>query len=579
MPQDQRETSSPGAWGSDIIADALREQGIPYVCLVPGASFRGLHDSIVNHLGNRAPRLLLCLHEEHTVSIAHGWAQVTGEPLAALLHTNVGLMHAAMAVFNAWCDRMPALLIGASGPFDARKRRPWIDWIHSAADLGAQVRGYTKWDDAPASPAAAVDAIRRGAMIAGTSPAGPVYINLDIAMQEEWVDPVPTFPDLANYRPPAPPAPAAADVDRVIDLICKARNPLVLMGRVSRDPAAWDERVRLAERLGLRVLSLYNIACGFPRRHLLHAGVVRLTPDEASKALIAGADLILSLDWTDLGGTVAQVWENAAPLPPIVSVSDDFHLHRGWSKDHHRIAPATLRIATRPEPFVSALLARAQDLGVQRVFDRAAPQVFWTHQPAARGPIALKDVAAALNATTEGDEFTLVSRPIGWPHLANRVAHPLDFLGAKGGEGLGAGPGMLVGAALALRDRHPGRLAISVVGDGDFLMGASALWTAAAERIPLLCIVANNRSYYNDVVHQERVARRRDRPVGNKWIGLTIDDPAPDIAGHARSLGLEARGPVEDLADLPEALAEAVGRLKAGASYVLDIRTVAAQQH
>lgn len=575
MSEDPHGPNRPGAWGSDIIADALREQGIPYACLVPGASFRGLHDSIVNRLGNRDPRLLLCLHEEHAVSIAHGWALVTGEPLAALLHTNVGLMHAAMAVFNAWCDRMPALLIGASGPFDATKRRPWIDWIHSAADLGAQVRDHTKWDDAPASPAAAVDAIRRGAMIARTSPAGPVYINLDIAMQEAWIEPVPAFPEAALFRAPAPPAPAPADVEEALRLISRAQAPLMLLGRVSRDPAAWDERVRLAERLGLRVLSLYNVACGFPRRHPLHAGVTRLTLDESARALIAGSDFILSLDWTDLGGTLAQVWEGADPLPPVISVSDDFHLHRGYGKEHHRIAPASLRIPTPPGPFVSALLARTRDL---EPTSPAAPVAPWSHHPPASGPITLKDIAFHLLALTEGSAVTLVSRPIGWPHGAIRVEHPLDFLGSKGGEGLGAGPGMLVGAALAIRDRHPGRLAISVLGDGDFLMGASALWTAAAERIPLLAIVANNRSYYNDAVHQERVARRRGRPVERSRIGLAIDDPAPDLAGHARSLGLEAAA-VADLRDLPAALAEAVARLRAGASYLLDVATVAAQQH
>ena len=174
-----------GRWGSDLIADALREQKIPYVCLVPGASFRGLHDSIVNNLGNKTPKMIVCLHEEHSVAIAHGWAQVTNKPIAAITHTNVGLMHATMAIFNVWCDRAPALMLGAGGPLDAEKRRPWIDWIHSAVDQGALVREYTKWDDQPGSAAAAVESIRRGTMTARTAPMGPVYINLDVAIQEE----------------------------------------------------------------------------------------------------------------------------------------------------------------------------------------------------------------------------------------------------------------------------------------------------------------------------------------------------------------------------------------------------------
>ena len=103
-------------FGSDAIAEAIRSLGIPFVALNPGASYRGLHDSLVNHLGNAAPQMLLCLHEEHAVAIAQGWAKVTGTPMLAAVHSNVGLFHATMAIFNAWCDRMPVIVLGATGP-------------------------------------------------------------------------------------------------------------------------------------------------------------------------------------------------------------------------------------------------------------------------------------------------------------------------------------------------------------------------------------------------------------------------------------------------------------------------------
>jgi len=172
------------AFGSDVIADTLRALALPYIALNPGASFRGLEDSLVNHLGNERPTMLVCLHEESAVAIAHGYAKVTGEPMAVAVHSNVGLMHASMAIFNAWCDRMPVIVIGATGPVDAPKRRPWIDWIHTARDQGALVRHSVKWDDQPASPAAAREALLRGSWIANTAPMGPVYINLDAEMQE-----------------------------------------------------------------------------------------------------------------------------------------------------------------------------------------------------------------------------------------------------------------------------------------------------------------------------------------------------------------------------------------------------------
>src|SRR5690242_5533371 len=161
-------------WGSDAIAAMLRALDVPYLALNPGASFRGLHDSLVNYLGNERPQMLLCVHEEVAVSIAHGYAKASGRMMGAVVHSNVGLMHATMAVFNAWCDRVPLLLLGATGPWDAAKRRPWIDWIHTASDQGALVRGYTKWDNQPGSAAAAMEALLRGTQIANTAPRGPV---------------------------------------------------------------------------------------------------------------------------------------------------------------------------------------------------------------------------------------------------------------------------------------------------------------------------------------------------------------------------------------------------------------------
>ena len=190
--------NAPG-FGSDVVAQTLRDLDIPYVALNPGASYRGLHDSLVNYLGNEKPQMLLCLHEESAVAIAQGFAKVTGRAMGAIVHSNVGLMHATMAIFNAWCDRMPIVILGATGPVDAAKRRPWIDWIHTARDQGALVRGYVKWDDQPASPEAAREALIRASVLANAAPQGPVYINLDAEMQEAKLpEPLPPI-DIARY--------------------------------------------------------------------------------------------------------------------------------------------------------------------------------------------------------------------------------------------------------------------------------------------------------------------------------------------------------------------------------------------
>ena len=233
-------------FGSDVVAETLRALDVPYIAINPGASFRGLHDSLVNHLGNERPQLLLCLHEEAAVAIAHGYAKVTGRAMAAAVHSNVGLFHATMAMFNAWCDRMPVLVIGATGPVDAAKRRPWIDWIHTARDQGAIVRGYTKWDDQPGGAEAAREAVARAFWIANTAPRGPTYVVLDAGLQEERLAvPLPSF-DVRRSTPAVAAGAAPDTIDRMRAMLDKAGRVVILAGRASRCADAWSARVALA---------------------------------------------------------------------------------------------------------------------------------------------------------------------------------------------------------------------------------------------------------------------------------------------------------------------------------------------
>src|SRR5436853_562497 len=323
------------AWGSDVVAETLRALEIPYIALNPGASYRGLHDSIVNFLGNETPQMLLCLHEEVAVSIAHGYAKVTGKAMAAAVHSNVGLFHATMAIFNAWCDRMPVLILGATGPVDAAKRRPWIDWIHTAADQGAIIRNYTKWDDQPASPAAARESILRANWMSNTAPMGPVYINLDAEMQEnKLAEPLPPI-DVKRYQPLTVTAADPELVREAAKLLKSAKRPVILMGRVSRSLEGWNERVALAEAVNAKVITELKLGAAFPTDHPLHAGAPGGTaPGPDGQAALKAADVILSLDWVDLGGALKVAFGDQGTQAKVISVSNDFRIHNGWSMDY-----------------------------------------------------------------------------------------------------------------------------------------------------------------------------------------------------------------------------------------------------
>lgn len=560
--------ASEARFGSDAVADALRATEVPYIALNPGASFRGLHDSLVNFLGNQRPTMLLCLHEEHAVAIAHGYAKVTGKPMAAAVHSNVGLFHATMAIFNAWCDRMPVIVVGATGPVDAAKRRPWIDWIHTARDQGAIVRPYVKWDDQPASAAAAQEAILRAAWIARTAPSGPVYVNLDAEMQEATLEaPLPRL-DPARLMPSVPTGIPSAAAHEAVELLRAAERPVILMGRVSRDEESWRARIRLAEAFGAKVLTDLKVGAAFPTDHPLHAGPPGIFLSQETSDALREADVVLSLDWVDLAGTLKTAYGSDRG-PTIIQVTLDHVLHNGWSMDHQGQPTVDLFLACEPDAAVTAML---DDVGRGTTPLLTPTPEALTAPELPAGPISVEQVASSLRHTIGTRDTSLLHLPLSWNGANWHFRHPLDYLGSDGGGGIGGGPGIAIGAALALRDTASQRLPIAICGDGDFLMGVTALWTAVHYRIPLLFVIVNNQSFYNDEVHQERMARLRDRPIENKWIGQRMTDPELDLAGLARAQGAVGFGPINDAADLPAILDEAIRAVEAGSVTVVDVR-------
>ena len=578
--RDSPKAQTSAAWGSDSIAELLRALEIPYIALTPGASFRGLHDSLVNHLGNTRPELLLCLHEEHAVALAHGYARVTGRPLAVALHANVGLMHATMAIFNAWCDRIPILLLGAVGPIDAVQRRPWVDWIHTSRDLGALVRGYTKWDDLPGSVAAALEAIVRAYRIAMTPPQAPVYVCLDVALQEQGLPAPLPLPSLDRH--PAATAGTAPQetVDQAARLLDAASRPLLMIGRVANDLAAFERRVALAERLGAIVLTDIKTGASFPTQHPLHPFAPSLYVSGAATQMIRDADAILSLDWIDLGGTLRQACGGESPRGKVIHCSVDQYVHNGWNMDYQALPPTDLSILAPPDGFVTALLAALGPRNTKPVkswFSNANDKANETGAPSeARAPagdrLPLEELARVTTDSLAPHRPSYIRLPLGWPGEYCRFAHPLDYIGFDGGGGIGSGPGMAIGAALALRGSD--RLPVAVVGDGDYLMGLTALWTGVHYRVPVLIIVANNESFFNDELHQERMARLRGRPVENRWIGMRMSDPALDLATLARGQGAKGYGPVRNASELASTIERAVADVRAGAVTVIDVRVL-----
>ena len=562
----------PMEWVSDVAAEMLRRMGIRYVSLNPGASYRGFHDSLVNYLGNSDPQILLCLHEDHAVSIAHGYASVLDEPMGVVLHSNVGLMHGLMGVFNAWCDRAPVLVMGATGPVDAPLRRPWIDWIHTAKDQGALLRNFVKYDDEPRSAEAIVETMLRANLLARQAPQGPVYVCFDAGLQETPLkDGEAKIPDVSRFAPADPPPAPARAVAETAGLLAGARNPVLMLGRMSAGFDDWNRRVKLAELLGAGVITDLKNRAVFPTGHALHVGAPSNWIGPFGQEELMAADVVVAFDWVDLAGSFKPLAPRGGVPGRIVNCTLDSYLHNGWSADHFGLSAADVPVLADPDVFVGQLLGELEGrLGGKARWDGAAKPKPPAEEGGAPGDrIAPRDIANALKAVRGDREITLTRVPLGWASDAWHFAHPLDYLGNDGGGGLASGPGNAIGAGLALLESE--RAVVAILGDGDFMQGGSALWTAAHYRIPVLFVVSNNRSNFNDEVHQQAVATQRGRPVENRWIGQRIDEPAIDLAAYARAQGLDAIGPVEGPDGLQAALEEGLAVVDAGRPCLVDV--------
>jgi thiamine pyrophosphate-dependent acetolactate synthase large subunit-like protein len=432
-------------------------------------------------------------------------------------------------------------------------------------DQGGFVRSFVKWDDQPASPEGLVEAFCRANIATRSAPTAPVYICLDAGLQEAKLEKEPEWPDLARFTPPEPARPAKRALDAAVAILSESPRPVILAGRGTRDDGAWQARIRLAERLGAVVMSDLKSGAMFPTDHPAHVVPPFNQLGKSAREILCQADAILALDWVDLGGVLKQAAKATKVSAKIVAASLDQTLHSGAGMEYQALPPTDVFMAATSDAVVNELL---EALGP----GKKAPwkeRVASKHRNADGDAVTLEGIAAALRAEfNDPDKVTFCLLNRGWPSDLWPFRSALAYLGKDGGGGLGSGPGLSVGSAVALAEI--GRYAVSVLGDGDFCMGATAIWTAVKHRIPLLVLIDNNRSYFNDELHQESVAKTRGRDPRNRWIGLRMEDPMPDIATLAKGQGAVGIGPVTKATDVQAALERGVGVLKQGGVAVVD---------
>lgn len=571
--------------GSDFMLDVIKSTKIEYVAGTPAANWRGLHESILNYGGNRSPELLTSTHEESAVALAHGYAKATGKPMIAIAHGTVGLQHAAMALYNAWCDRAPVITI-IGNAFEATDRRPGVEWYHSAQDPAAMVRDYVKWDDQPASLQAFGESFARAYQLTLTPPMAPVVLVAQSGLQESRIAQN-AAPRIPRVSIPAPPQGDANAVREAAKILCTSDHPVIVVERAARSQNGVALLVQLAEALGAPVIDLGG-RMNFPTTH-------DLAQTERAAALVGGADAILALEVADLWGALNEFVDNvdhtvtprARPGVKVISVNSAQLYIKANYQDFQRYAEVDIAIAADAEATLPSLLegvrgyltasgrglakGRRDQLKAAKAKSRNAMLVAAAAAWDA-SPITTARVSAELWSQIKNTDWALVSADVlGWPRRLWPFDRHDQYLGGSGGYGLGYGLPAAIGAALAFKES--GRIAVNIQSDGDLLFVPGALWMAVHHKVPLLTVMHNNRAYHQEVMHVQRMANRRNRGVERTYIGTTLQDPFIDYAMMARSMGMWAEGPISEPAALGPALRRAVEIVKRGEPALVDVVT------
>ena len=572
--------------GGDFMVDVFKTLDIDYLSMNCASSFRGLHEAVINHADNTKPEILNCPHEDIAVHLAQGYAKIAGKPMAMICHGVVGLQHATMAMYNAWCDRVPVIVLGGN-IVEANKRAPGAEWVHSAIDPAAIVRDYVKWDDQPTSLQHFAESAVRACKIAVTPPMGPVMLSLDAELQENPIS-EPESLRIPKYAKVVPPQGDSGALAETAKLLVAAENPVIICDRYARTPAGMGRLIELAETLQCAVVDNAG-RMNFPSRHPLNQSFRRGT-------VIPQADVILALEMNDIWGALNafsdRIVRTSRPVTKkgakiITLGSRDLYMKSNY-QDFGRYQEVDLAIAGDSEASLPALTEQ-----VNRLIDegrKAAYEARGKRYAAARlamieqaksdatigwdaSPITTARMCAEVYAQIKDEDWSLVGNAIRnlWPHRLWDIKRPYQWNGGSGGAGVGYNLPASLGAALA--NKPHGRLTVAFGGDGDFLFNPGTLWTAAHHRIPMLYIIHNNRAYHQEYMYLQAMAARHGRGIEKADIGTTIKDPNVDYATIARGMGAYGEGPIVDPNDLAPALKRALAAVKAGQPAVVDVVT------
>jgi thiamine pyrophosphate-dependent acetolactate synthase large subunit-like protein len=574
--------------GSDYMVDVLKTLDIDYITCLPASTFRGLQESLINYGNNTKPEFIMCLHEECAVAMAHGYAKVARKPMAAMIHSTVGIQHAAMAIYNAYSDRAPIVILSGNIQ-NAAARRPNVEWNHAALDQNATVRDFTKWDAQPTSLQATAESLVQAYDLATTAPMGPVLVTIDADVQED-----PLHKDeeaklrIPKLRRRAHPQGDDESLREAAKMLVAAENPVIYANRYGRTEKGPALLIQLAELLHAPVIDGRS-RMNFPSRHKYNHSARR-------EQALSQADVLLALEPVELWGLTNDVRDligrpnlrlNRQANLKIIHIGTESLLLKANYSEVQRYAPADLPIAGDGEATMPALIeavkreltpARAAALAARgeklaamapRLLEQARLDATYAWDAS---PISIARTTMELWDHLKNEDWTLPTETVflsDYPHRLWDINKPHNWIGGSGAQGVGYNAPAALGAALA--NKGTGRITAAIIGDGELMMTNTMLWTAAHHKIPILALVHNNRAYHMEVMHTLRMADRRSRDTSKIHLGTDITNPNIDYATLAKSMGVYGQGPIENPNDLGPAIKRAIDVVKRGEPALIDI--------
>ncbi len=575
------EVQSNQKQGSDFMLDVFKSLGFEYFFCLPGGG-TGIQESVVNYGGNKDPQYMLVMHEESGAAMCNGYAKIEGKPAMMCGHGTVGLQHAVMGIYDAFCDRVPVyMVIGNS-----LEPRSEVGGVHSAHDPAAIVRDMTKYDAAPVTLDRFAEEAVRCYKFAMTPPTMPVILTMDEELQVKPIgDQKLRIPKLGTTAPPAGDSGAVAAAAK---MLVAAENPVIVVSRLARTPNGMRLLTELAELLQAAVIDQHR-RMNFPTRHPLNMTLVsepaaRPIPVPAS----LNADLVLGLEPSDFYYTVRGLMARDKP-PKLITINSLDLFHKSNFNDVQQFRDVDLSIAADAEATLPDLIEACKKLITddrKRAFAARGARLAEVSRQAAQkaredaaygwdaSPISTARLSMELYSQIKNEDWSLVSESywiMDWPLRLWDFKHQYQYIGGAGGEGVGYQAPASIGAALA--NRKHGRLSVSIQPDGDLMIANGCLWTAAHYKIPLLMLMHNNRAYHNELMGIQRTANRRSRGIDNVHLCARIENPFIDYAKVAQGLGVRAEGPIEDPKLLAAAIKRGIEAVKGGEPYLIDTIT------